>query len=151
MIRFEIVPALFSGPGANALRTCSFRIAFDGRVIAKEPQYFPGRIRPSRIGVGTGGTSTRPRMASSMDAPLLQDCLPVRIGMDRAGVRMATRYFPAMHSLLQISASRSTGDDMIGVSGVYYGVTISVENDGRDKLLLVFRKVRSFTGRVRAS
>ena len=94
---------------SRALTIRSFCIAFDGRVIAKEPQHFPGRIRPSGIGVGTGGTSTRPRMASSMDAPLLQDCLPVHIGMDRAGVSMATRYFPAMHSLLQISASRRYG------------------------------------------
>ena len=56
---------------ARALTIRSFCIAFDGRVIAKEPQHFPSRVRPSRIGVGTGGTATRPSVASSMDAPLL--------------------------------------------------------------------------------
>ena len=56
---------------------------------------------------------------------------------------MATRYLPAMYFLLQVSGSHRTGDDMIGVSGVHYGVTISVENDGRDKRLLVFKNVRS--------
>jgi len=62
-----------------------------------------------------------------MDAPLLQDCLPVRIGMDRAGVGMATRYLSATYFLLPVRGSHGTGDDMIGVSGVYYGVTIAVE------------------------
>ena len=54
---------------------------------------------------------------------------------------MATRYLPAMYFLLQISGSHGTGDDMIGVSGVHYGVTIAVKNDGRDKRLLVFKNV----------
>ena len=48
---------------------------------------------------------------------------------------MATRYLPAIHFLLQVGGSHRTGDDMIGVSGMHYGVTISVENDGRDKRL----------------
>ena len=56
---------------SRALTIRSFCIAFDGRVIAKETQHFLSRIRPSRIGVGTGGTATRPSVASSMDAPLL--------------------------------------------------------------------------------
>ncbi len=56
---------------SRALTIRTFCLAFDGRVIAKEPQHFLGRIRPSRIGVGAGGTSTRPSVASSMDAPLL--------------------------------------------------------------------------------
>ena len=60
---------------------------------------------------------------------------------------MTTRYLPAMYFLLQVSGSHRTGDDMIGVSGVHYGVAISVENDSRDKRLLVFKNVRSFPGR----
>ena len=59
---------------------------------------------------------------------------------------MATGYLPATHFLLQGSGTHRPGDDMIGVSGVYYGVTISVENDSRDKRLLVFKNDRSFTG-----
>jgi hypothetical protein len=46
-------------------------IASDGSVIAKETEHFPGRVRPSRIGIGSGGTAARPSVASSMDAPLL--------------------------------------------------------------------------------
>jgi len=46
-------------------------IASDGNVIAKETEHFPSRVRPSRIGIGSGGTATRPSVASSMDAPLL--------------------------------------------------------------------------------
>ena len=64
---------------------------------------------------------------------------------------MATRYLPAMYFLLPVGGSHRTGDDMIGVSGVHYGVTISVENDGRDKRLVVFKNVRIFPGRGRAS
>ena len=36
---------------------------------------------------------------------------------------------------------------MIGVSRMHYVITIAVKNDGRDKRLLVFENVRSFTGR----
>ena len=46
-------------------------IASDGHVIAKETEHFPSSVRPSRIGIGSGGTATRPSVASSMDAPLL--------------------------------------------------------------------------------
>jgi hypothetical protein len=42
-----------------------------GNVIAKETKHFPSRVRASRIGIGSGGTATRPSMTSSMDAPLL--------------------------------------------------------------------------------
>ena len=45
-------------------------IASDGNVIAKEAEHFPSRVRPSRIGIGSGGTATRPSVAASMDAPL---------------------------------------------------------------------------------
>jgi hypothetical protein len=56
---------------SDALTICSYCFASDGRVIAKEPQHFPSRVWPSRIGVGAGGTAARPSVASSMDAPLL--------------------------------------------------------------------------------
>ena len=46
-------------------------IASDGNVIAKEAEHFPSRVRPSRIGIGSGGTATRPSVAGSVDAPLL--------------------------------------------------------------------------------
>jgi hypothetical protein len=49
----------------------AFHIASDGNVIAKETEHFPSRVRPSRIGIGSGGTATGPSVAGSMDAPLL--------------------------------------------------------------------------------
>ena len=59
---------------------------------------------------------------------------------------MATRYLSATYFLLPVRGSHGTGDDMIGVSGVYYGVTIAVENDGRDGWP-VFGNGRSLTER----
>ena len=64
---------------------------------------------------------------------------------------MTTGYLPATYFLLQVGGSHRTGDDMIGVSGVHYGVTISVENDGRDKRLLVVKNVCIFPGPGRVS
>jgi hypothetical protein len=126
-------PPMILGPADQSGRTVrSFCIAFDGGVIAKETQHIPSRVWPARIGVGARRTSARPSMAGSMDAPLLQDCLPVRIGMDRAGVCMAAGYLSAANFLLPFRGSHGATDDMIGVSGVYYGVTIAVENNGRD-------------------
>ena len=104
-------------------------VAVDGRMIAEETQHFLSRVWPARIGVGAGGTAARPSMASSMDAPLLQDCLPVRIGMDRAGVVMTAGYLTAANFLLPVRGSYGTGDNMIGVAGVYYRVTIAMENN----------------------
>ena len=46
-------------------------IASHGNVIAKETEHFPSSVRPSRIGIGSSGTATRPSVASSMDTPLL--------------------------------------------------------------------------------
>ena len=136
---------------SRALTIRSFGVAFDRRsVIAKEPQHFLSRVRPSRIGVGAGGTAARPSVTGSMDAPLLYDCLPVRIGMDRAGVGMATRYLSATYFLLPVRGSHGTGDDMISVSRVYYSVTIAMENDGRDGRP-VFENGRSLTERGRGS
>jgi hypothetical protein len=52
-------------------RFAAFHVASDGHVFAKETEHLPSSVRPSRIGIGSGGTATRPRVASSMDAPLL--------------------------------------------------------------------------------
>jgi len=69
--------------------------------------------------------------------------------MDRAGIGMAIGYAPAIYLLLPLRGSQSTGDDVIGVSGMYYVITIAVKNDGRDKRRLVFENVGSFTRRGR--
>jgi len=64
---------------------------------------------------------------------------------------MAIGYAPAIHLLLPLRGSQRTGDDVIGVSGMHDVIMIAVKNDGRDKRLLVFENVRSFTGRGRIS
>ena len=118
---------------SRALTIRNLGIACDGRVITKEPQHFLSCVRPSRIGVGAGWTAARPSVTSSVDTPLLQDCLPVRIRMDSAGVGMATRHLPVTHFRLPVRGLHGTGDDMIGVSGVYYRITIAVKNDGGER------------------
>jgi hypothetical protein len=120
----------------------------DGRVIAKETQHFSRCVGPTRIGVGTRGTAARPSVSGSMDAPLLQDCPPVVVGMDRASIGMSTRYLSAMHLLLPVPAFHRTRDDIISVTGVHYGITIAVKNDGRDRRS-VFENGRSLTAKLR--
>ena len=61
----------FSAAPCRELSLGACPIAFDGNVIAKETVHFPSRVWPSWIGVGSGGTATRPSVAGSMDAPLL--------------------------------------------------------------------------------
>jgi hypothetical protein len=68
-----------------------------------------------------------------MDAPLLQDCFPVRISVDRARIGVAAGNLPATHLGLPAPGSRGLVDDVIGVSGVYDGVAIAVKDDGRDR------------------
>ncbi len=62
---------------------------------------------------------------------------------------MSSRYLPAMHLLLPVRGFHRTRYDMIGVMGIYYGVTIAVKNDGWDRRP-VFENGRSLTelGRV---
>ena len=45
---------------------------------------------------------------------------------------MTAGYLAAADFLLPVRGSYGTGDNMIGVLGVYDGVTIAVENNGRD-------------------
>ena len=72
-----------------------------------------------------------------MDAPLLKDCPPVLIGMDRASIGMSSRYLSAMHLLLPVFDFHRTRDDIIGVTRMDNGITIAVKNDGRDRPLIL--------------
>jgi hypothetical protein len=117
-------------------------------VIAKEPQHFLGCVRPSRIGVRPRGTAARPSVTSSMDAPLLQNCFPVRVSVDRARIGVAAGNLPATHLGLPAPGSRGLVDDVIGVSGVYDGVAIAVKDDGREGCLLSTNR-RNIVGRGR--
>jgi hypothetical protein len=60
---------------------------------------------------------------------------------------MAIEDAPAIHLLLPLRGSQRARDEVIGVSRMNDVITISVENDGGDKRLLVFENVQSFHSR----
>jgi hypothetical protein len=57
-------------------------------VLEKEPEHLPRRVGPLRIGVGAGGAAARPGMAGAVADPMLEDRLPVRVGVKGAAVGM---------------------------------------------------------------
>src|ERR1035438_9443724 len=71
------------------------------RMLEEETQHFPRCVRSSRIGVGARRAASGPGVSGSMDAPALNDSSPTRVGMDRAGIGMPSRYPPAMRLLLR--------------------------------------------------
>ncbi len=100
-------------------------------MLEEEAQHLPRSVRPSRIGVGAGGAASRPGMSGTMDHPVLKDCPPARVGMDRAGIGMASRHPTAMHFLLQ-ARRPLLRNDMIAVARMHCVVPIPMKNDGRD-------------------
>ena len=60
-------------------------------MLEEEAQHFPRRVRPSRIGVGAGGTASRPGVAGTVNVPVLGDRPPARVGKDGAGIGMPVR------------------------------------------------------------
>src|SRR5205823_3397635 len=100
-------------------------------MLEEEAQHLLRGVRPSRIGVGASGASSRPGMSGTMDFPVLKDCAPARVGMDCAGIGMSSWYPTAMHVLLQI-CSPLLRNDMIPVARMHCVVSISMKNNGRD-------------------
>ena len=96
----------------------------------EEAQHFPRRVRSSRIGVGAGGTASRPCVAGTVNAPMLGNCLPARVGKDGTGISM-----PAGHpSAKDLRCTRRFGgllENSVAVVRVHRGVAIAMENDGR--------------------
>jgi hypothetical protein len=78
------------------------------RMLEEETQHFPRCVRSSRISVGARRAASRPCVSSSVDVPVLKDSAPTRVGMDRAGIGMPSRYPPAMHLLLRARRSHTT-------------------------------------------
>src|SRR6476660_9898847 len=102
-------------------------------MLEEETQHFPGCVRSSRIGVGARRTASRPCVSSSMDVPVLTDAAPTRVGMDRAGIGMPSRYPPAMHLLLRARRSHRLLENLIAVVWMHRNVAIAVKNNGRDR------------------
>src|SRR5271165_7257946 len=99
------------------------------RVLEEEAQHLPRGVRPSRIGVGASGAAPRPGVSGTMDLPVLKDCPPARVGMDCAGIGMASGHPTAMHVLLQVR-SPLLRNDMIAVARMHCVVSIPMKNDG---------------------
>src|SRR5260370_37708651 len=102
------------------------------RMVKEEPQHFPRCVRSSRISVGAGRAASRPCVSSSVDIPVLKDSAPARVGMDRAGIGMPSRYPPAMHVLLRARRSLRLLENLIAVAWVHRDVAICMKRDGRD-------------------
>src|SRR6266446_6230114 len=102
-------------------------------MLKEETQHFPRCVRSSRISVGARRAASRPCVSSSVDVPVLKDFPPTRVGMDRAGISMPSRYPPAMHLLLRARVSRRLPKNLIAVVWMRRNVAIAVKNNGRDK------------------
>src|ERR1700688_2619828 len=75
---------------------CEARLPSE-RMLEEETQHFPRRVRPSRIGVGAGGTAARPGVAGTMNVPVFGDRQPAPVGQDGAGIGMAVGDASAKH------------------------------------------------------
>src|SRR5271156_711368 len=105
-----------------------------GPVFEEETQHLPRGVRSSGIGVGAGGAAPRPCVCGSMDFPVLKDCAPARVDVNRAGIGMSSGDLTMMHRLSRVHGSYRPRDDMIAVAGMHRGVAIAVKNDGWDRL-----------------
>ena len=103
------------------------------RMLEEETQHFPRCVRSSRISVGARRAASRPCVSSSVDVPVLKDCTPTRVGTDRAGIGMPSRYPPAMHVLLRARRSHRLFKNLIAVVWMHRNVAIAVKNNGRDR------------------
>src|ERR1700688_806026 len=104
------------------------------RMLEEETQHFSRCVRSSRISVGARRTASRPRVPSSVDVPVLKDSARTRVGMNRAGIGMPSRYPPAMYVLLRARRSHRLLKNLIAVVWMHRNVAIAVENNGRDRL-----------------
>src|SRR3954469_11422111 len=55
-------------------------------LLQEEAQHLAAGVRPPRVGVGSGLTSTRTRVAGPLENPVLQDRTVGRVGLDRPGI-----------------------------------------------------------------
>lgn len=104
------------------------------RMSEQETQHLPRRVGPA-LGVGSGGTASRPGVAGTVDIPMLGDRTPSRVIQDRAGISMAVRNLSANHLRFQACCVGAMLDDLGAVPRMYRGVAIAMKNDGRHRTL----------------
>src|SRR6202035_1940469 len=100
-------------------------------MLKEETQHFPRRVRPSRIGVGAGGTAARPRVAGTVNIPMFGDRPPAPVGKDGAGIGMAVGYASSKQLRCRTRGPGGLLENLVAVVGMHRGVAIAMENDGR--------------------
>src|SRR6478735_6786091 len=95
-------------------------------MLEKETQHFPRRIRTSRIGVGAGGTASRPCVASTMNVPAFGDRPPAGVGKDGAGIGMAVGHSAAKHPRCRTRRFGGLLENPVAVVGMHRGVAIAM-------------------------
>src|SRR5450755_4546611 len=103
------------------------------RMLEKEAQHFPRRVRPSRIGVGAGGTASRPGVAGFVNVPMLGDYPSTGVTKDDVGIGMPVGHPSTTH--LRCRTRRVSGllENSVAVLWMHRGVAIAMENDGRHR------------------
>src|ERR1700692_3719113 len=97
----------------------------------EEAQHFPRRVRSLRIGVGAGGTASRPRVTGTMNVPVFGERPSASVSEDGAGIGVTVGYARSKH--LHGRTRRFGGQlyNLVAVVGMHRGVAIAMENDGR--------------------
>src|ERR1700688_4755470 len=109
---------------------CEARLPIE-RMLEEETQHFPRRVRPSRVGVGAGGTAARPCVAGTMNVPVFGDHPPAPVGKDGASIGMAVGHSAAKHLRCRTRGFGGLLENPVAVVGVNRGVAIAMENDRR--------------------
>ena len=97
----------------------------------EEAQHFPRRVRASRVGIGAGGTASRPCVAAAMNVPVFGNHPPARVGKAGAGTGMAVSHSSAKHPRCRARRFGGLVEYPLAVVGMDRGVAIAMENDGR--------------------
>jgi hypothetical protein len=101
-------------------------------VLEEEADHFPRGIRPARIGVGAGGTASRPGVPGPVDRPLLAPRLAGRIGVDGTAVGMTAERLAALDGRSQPGGRRcGLGDDRGAVAAMDGEILVAVKDDRR--------------------
>src|SRR4051794_9860637 len=98
-------------------------------LLQEEAQHLAAGVRPPRVGVGPGLTSTRPGVARPMKHPLLKDKTSALVSLDGAGVGGPSLRLPAAHGWAQIGPSLRLSNDLITIDWADRRIAIAVEHD----------------------
>jgi hypothetical protein len=72
-------------------------------------------------------------VSGAVNIPVLQDFVPARVGMGRAGVGMPSRYLPAVHLFLRTRRTDGLFKNLTTIVWMHGGVAVAVENNNRDR------------------